>query len=123
VDGFEFTHKNTLLYSYYGGIYVHKAVGVVNNVQYGYGVDAVNPNATAAITQNRTIQEITFGFNQTLWRDTKYGALNLMGQYSWLSRNPWSVPTGDPSHAQLNIIFLNLRYTLPGAAPAASALK
>lgn len=123
VSGFELTHKNTLFYAYYGGIYVRKTLGIANGNEYGYGVTATAANFATAIAQNRTIQEATFGFNQTLWRDTKYGALNFMGQYSYLSRNPWSVPTGDPTKAALNIIFLNLRYTLPGAAPAASALK
>ena len=28
---------------------------------------------------NRSINEGTFGFNQTFWKDAKYGALNLMG--------------------------------------------
>jgi hypothetical protein len=123
VSGFEYTHKNTLLYSYYGGVYADRNVATVNGAQYGYGVDATGANYSAAISQNRSIQEGTFGFNQTLWRDTKYGALNLMGQYSYITRNPWSVAAGNPSHASLNIAFVNLRYTLPGAAPAASALK
>jgi len=39
--------------------------------------------------QNRLIQEITFGFNQTMWKSPKYGALNFMGQWSHVHRNPW----------------------------------
>jgi hypothetical protein len=76
----------------------------------GYGY------AGSANSQNRSIQEETVGFNQTLWRDAKYGALNFMGQYSYLSRNPWAVSTGGED-AHLNMAFLNLRYTLPGSAP------
>ena len=68
-------------------------------------------------SQNRTVQESTLGFNQTMWKDARYGALNLMGQYSYLSRNPWSVAAGSPRNALLNMVFLNLRYTLPGSAP------
>jgi hypothetical protein len=125
VSGLEYTHKNTFLYFYYGGVYVFRDVGIAGGLQYGYGVNATGPgsNYAVAISQNRTIQEATGGFNQTLWRDTKYGALNLMGQYSYLTRNPWSVAAGNPTQAKLNIAFLNLRYTLPGAAPAANALK
>ena len=110
VSGFEFTHRNSLLYAYYGGIYVYRNLaldtGGLNPI--GYGI------ATSAV-QNRNIQEETFGFNQTLWKDGKFGALNLMGQYSFLSRKPWA--TLDPSDAHLNMVFLNLRYTLPGSAP------
>ena len=125
VSGLEYTHKNTFLYFYYGGVYVFRDVGIAGGLQYGYGVNATGPgsNYAVAISQNRTIQEATGGFNQTLWRDTKYGALNLMGQYSYLTRNPWSVAPGNPTQAKLSIAFLNLRYTLPGTAPAATALK
>jgi hypothetical protein len=112
VSGFEFTHKNTLLYGYYGGIYIGRNVAIdTNGTRVGYGFIG-SPNG-----QNRTIQEGTFGFNQTLWKDAKYGALNFMGQYSYLSRNPWSAASGQPEDAHLNMLFLNLRYTLPGSAP------
>src|SRR6266699_707191 len=66
----------------------------------------------SSASQNRTIQEGTLGFNQTMWKDARYGALNLMGQYSYLTRNPWSVAVGSPQQALLNMVFLNLRYTL-----------
>jgi hypothetical protein len=125
VTGFEFTHANTLLYAYYGGIYVSKNATVDANgtTPIGYGF----PGSPSG--QNRTIQEETVGFNQTFWRNPTYGALNLMGQYSYLARDPWalsnaaSVALGSPKDAHLNMIFLNLRYTLPGAAPAAAALR
>ena len=58
------------------------------------------------------------GFSQTVCKDAKYGALNFMGQYSYLTRDPWFVVTGQPANAHLNMVFLNLRYTLPGSAPA-----
>ena len=54
---------------------------------------------------------------QTLWRDPKYGALQLMFQYSYLQRNPWYVATGQPSNANVNMVFWNLRYLLPGIPP------
>ena len=125
VSGLEYTHKNTFLYFYYGGVYVFRDVGIADGLQYGYGVNATGPgsNYAVAISQNRTIQEATGGFNQTLWKDAKYGALNFMGQYSYLTRNPWSVAAGNPTQAKLNIVFLDLRYTLPGTAPAGTTLK
>jgi hypothetical protein len=113
VSGIEYTHKNTLIYGYYGGLYVGRNVAIDTNgspVGYGY--------AGASAGQNRAIQEGTFGFAQTLWKNPKYGALTFMGQYSYLQRNPWYVATGQPKEAHLNMAFLNLRYTLPGSAPS-----
>ena len=118
VDGIEaVVNKNTLLYAYYGGIYVGRNVVVDANgtslVGYGY--------RGSSNSQNRAIQEISFGFNQTLWKDAKYGALNLMGQYEYLMRSPWywaaNVSGGKGTHD--NTIYFNVRYTLPGGAPAA----
>jgi len=42
-----------------------------------------------------------------------------MGQYSYLLRDPWYVnfATGQPANANNNMVFFNLRYTLPGSAP------
>jgi hypothetical protein len=127
VSGFEYTWKNTLLYGYYGAVYAYKNRATVNGLEYGYGVDAFQPgpvttNYAAAIAENRTIQEYTIGVNETLWKDAKYGAINLMAQYSYLFRDPWSVSPGNPLNAALNLGFLDLRYTLPGGAPSNAAL-
>jgi uncharacterized coiled-coil protein SlyX len=115
VEGFETTVNKTLLYAYYSGVYVGRNVAVDANgtslVGYGY--------RGSANSQNRTIQEITFGFNQTIWKDAKWGALNVMGQYAYIFREPWYVATNAPKAAHDNTIFMNLRYTLPGGAPAA----
>jgi len=112
VSGFEFTHGKTFLYGYFGEMYVWKNLALDASTPaktIGYGVPG-NP------AQNRNVAEETIGFNQTIWKDAKYGALNFMGQYSYLARNPWSFTTGGED-AHLNMIFLNLRYTLPGSAP------
>ncbi len=114
VDGFEVqATKKLFLYAYYGGIYVGRDVAVDANgtslVGYGY--------KGSANSQNRAIQEVSFGFNQTFWKDAKYGAINLMGQYEYLTRDPWYVATGAPKNTHDNTIYFNLRYTLPGSAP------
>lgn len=112
VTGFEYTHKNSLIYAYYGGIYVGRNTAVdTNGKLIGYGYSGASPS------QNRAIQEVSFGFNQAIWKDAKWGAVNFMGQYSHLARNPWNFSAGSPSNASLNMVFLNLRYTLPGSAP------
>ncbi len=116
VSGFEFTHGKVMLYGYYGGLYVWRnevldtsAAGATKpTVGYGF------PGSSTG--QNRSVQEYTLGFNQTMWRDAKYGALNLMGQYSYVVRDPWAAGSGGED-AHLNMVFLNLRYTLPGSAP------
>jgi len=116
VTGFEFTHGKFMLYGYWGWMYVWKNLALDASTPaktIGYGVPAQSG-------QNRNINEETVGFNQTIWRDPKWGAVNFMGQYSYLARNPWSVPTGiagGGEDAHLNMVFLNLRYTLPGSAP------
>lgn len=116
VDGFEFTHKKTQLYAYYGGAYIGKntALDANGTSLIGWGMES-GPNATNA--QNRAIQEATFGFTQTMWKNPKYGALLFMGQYSYLLRDPWFEKAGVNPNANVNMLFFNLRYQLPGSAP------
>jgi hypothetical protein len=113
VTGFEATAGKTLFYGYYGGVYINRNTALDANGKslIGYGFSGSGNG------QNRAIQEITFGTNTTIWKDAKYGALNLMFQYSYLQRNPWFVATGQPSDAHVHMGFFNLRYTLPGSAP------
>ncbi len=114
VSGVEYTHGNTLVYSYYGGLYVGRNVAIdTNGKPVGYGYSG-SPAA-----QNRSVQQATLGFAQTFWKDAKYGALTFMGQYSYVTRNPWFVAPAQPKSALLNMVWFNLRYTLPGSAPAA----
>ena len=113
VDGPEWTIKNTLLYAYYGGIYAGRNTAVdTNGSKVGYGYTG-SPNG-----QNRAIQEVTLGFNQTLWKNPRYGAINMMGQYEYLFRNPWYVAPGSPKAAHDNTIYFNIRYSLPGSMPS-----
>ena len=114
IDGFEArTWKNNLLlYAYYGGIYIGRDVAIdTNGTKVGFGYTG-SPNS-----QNRAINEVTFGFNQTLWASPRYGAINAMGQYEWLSRVPWFVAAGAPKGTHDNTIYFDLRYTLPGGMP------
>jgi hypothetical protein len=113
-SGIEITHKKTLLYGYYSGIYIMRNTAVDTSGKFiGYGYSG------APSGQNRNIQQVTFGFNQTIWKDAKWGAVNFMGQYAYLLRDPWYVnfATSQPSNANNNLVFFNLRYTLPGSAP------
>ncbi len=114
VTGFEFKPKKTLFYTYYGVVYIPKNMALDAN-----GTTKIGYGSIASDGQNRAIQEITFGTNTDLLKDAKWGALNLMFQYSYVQRNPWLAATGAPSNAHASMGFINLRYTLPGAPPPA----
>ncbi len=115
VDGFEAQMRpNTLIAMYYGGVYIGKNVAfdntatgstLVKPVYVGYGY----PGSTSY----RNGQEITFNWIQTLWKNKNYGALSLINQYSYVFKEPWSAPTAGPRQAHTNLIYVNLRYTLP----------
>jgi len=116
LDGIEAqVAKNTLLTAYYGGAYVAREV-------------TFDPNAPGSTLQkpvyagwgyqgstgfNRYIQQATFGWVQTLWKNSNYGALALINQYSYLWREPWYVSAGAPKQAHTNMVYIDLRYTLP----------
>ena len=57
--------------------------------------------------------EGTIGFTQIFFRDPKIGGLQLMVQYSYVKRTPFSVAAGAPSFAKANMVFINIRYVLP----------
>ena len=112
-EGFELTVKKWLWYSYYGNIYVERAqlLDANGKTPIGYGYSG-SPNS-----QNRSVNDVTFGFNDSLWKDARYGALSWMGQYEYLTRDPWYVAAGAPKSTHDNAIYFDLRYTLPGSMP------
>ena len=112
VTGFEFTQKNTLLFGYYGGMYVMRNTAVDTNGNSSAGASRIVEQPRIAKSRKPR-----FGFNQTFWKNPKYGAVNIIGQYSYLTRDPWYVATGTPANANINMLFFDLRYTLPGSAP------
>jgi hypothetical protein len=112
IGGFEDTIENTLLYTYYGGIYVGKNLSYTSATSAPVGYGPISSDG-----QNRMINELTFGFNQTIWKDPRYGAINLMGQYEWLEREPWFAASTAPKNTHDNTIYVNVRYSLPGSMP------
>jgi hypothetical protein len=129
VLGFEAPiNKSITLAGYYGGAYFQRNSfpditspvvlpftiscnglhGVLQNKQcVGFG-GANSPNAA-----NRSLQEGTFDWIQTFFKDPKYGALQLIMQYSYVTRSPWFVAAGAPKNAHLSMAYVNLRYVLP----------
>jgi hypothetical protein len=115
LDGFEFlAGRRATVYGYYGGSYFQKNVAVdpVTGNPIGYGYEG-SPSS-----HNRAIQQVTFGFSYVFWRKPEYGGLSLNTQYSHISRNPWDPVPSVLGDARVNMLFLGLRYLLPGAAPS-----
>jgi hypothetical protein len=114
VEGFEAqAGPKTLLFAYYGGVYIDK--NLIVDPATGHFVGYGFPGSSTA--QNRAIQEATFGFNHTFWRDPKFGALSFIAVYSYLIRSPWIAPETGPSTASSSVVWVDLRYTLPGTSP------
>jgi hypothetical protein len=78
-----------------------------NGTYVGYGYPG------SANTNNKEIYEYTLANTYTFWKNPSYGALQLIGQVSYLEREPWSVAAGTPSNANTTMVFLDLRYVLP----------
>lgn len=110
-DGLEVSVGKFVFYGYFGGVWVGRNVALDANgstlVGYGYTGSANN--------NNRVIDEVTFGWAQTIWKDAKWGALSYITQYQWTNRYPWYVAANQPASAHDNALYFDLRYTLPGA--------
>ncbi|HEY7334814.1 MAG TPA: hypothetical protein VH639_08015 [Bryobacteraceae bacterium] len=114
VNGFEYEPvPKWKFWGYYGGTWIGRIStfdpGALQPVGYGY---VGSPDS-----QNRTIQEVTAGFHRIFWSNPNYGSFQFAGQYSWLVRHPWYVAPGRPNSANLNMVYLGFRYTLPGSLP------
>ncbi len=99
---------SSMWYAYYGGAYFWRNFGVQAPGQYvGFGF----PGAPAAA--NRSVQEATIGLTRTFWKNPNYGALQLITQYSYLTRSPWALPAGTPANPHTHMVYADLRYVLP----------
>jgi hypothetical protein len=80
---------------------------LANGSYVGYGYPG------SSNSNNRSIDEFTLANTYTFWKNPSYGALQLIGQISRVERQPWYVASGQPSNANANMVFLDLRYVLP----------
>src|SRR5438445_10608331 len=118
IQGFDanFTDKVTLD-AYYGGAYFQRNAfqdvtsPLVTKPFIGFG-GTNSPNSAT-----RAYQEGTGGLTYTVWKDPKYGAMQWVAQGSYIRRSPWFVPAGAPTNAHAFMMFMSLRYILPGKAP------
>jgi hypothetical protein len=69
----------------------------------------------SANTTNRAVQEVTFDAIPTLWSNESYGKFQVITQYSYLVRSPWSTLTTPPTpkNAHTSMVYAGIRYTLP----------
>jgi len=111
--GIEATAKKSQFGFYYGGMYAQRNAfpdltsPLVTKPIIGFG--GINsPNSA-----NRAIQQGTFDWTQTFWKNPQYGAVLLVTQTSYLTRAPWFVPAGAPKNAHLVMGFVSVRYVLP----------
>ena len=108
IFGFEYAPTpKSQFFGYYSGTYFQKNYTVVSPGNYlGFGF----PGSSSA---NRQFQEPSFGYYYTFWKNPKYGALQFIGEYAYLTRAPWYVAPGTPSTAHAHMLFGSLRFTLP----------
>jgi uncharacterized coiled-coil protein SlyX len=105
--------RKTLFYGYYGGMYAERnsrldiTSTAATQPYIGFGGPGSSNN------NNRAIQEPSIGWIQTFWKSPQYGALQLITQGSYLTRNPWYYATGAPKDAHLAMVWVDLRYVLP----------
>ena len=123
IGGFEYQATSRyMFYGYYGGAYFQRNFGslpatptsscdgVSGFTCVGFGFPG------SANTSNRAIQEGTFGIIPTLWSNENYGRLQIISQYSYLIRSPWSILSAsgpNPKNAHTNMVYFGLRYILP----------
>jgi hypothetical protein len=123
IGGFEYqATPRYMFYGYYGGAYFQRNFGFLAAAPtsscdgisgftcVGFGFPG------SANISNRAIQEATIGVIPTLWSSENRGRFQIITQYSYLVRSPWSIPvtTGpNPKNAHSSIVYLGLRYVLP----------
>ncbi len=114
IGGFEYqVNPRTMFYGYYGGAYYQRntAIFIDPTTQKASLIGFGFPGSPSS--HNRSIQEGTFGIIQTFWKNPRYGALQLITQYSYLTRNPWSVAKDAPKNAHTSMGYVDVRYLLP----------
>jgi hypothetical protein len=106
--------------AYYGAAYFQRNFGALPtpgstcNGLIGFSCVGFGFPGSANIT-NRAIQEATFDAIPTLWSSENYGKFQVIMQYSYLVRSPWSTLTTPPTpkNAHLSMVYAGIRYILP----------
>jgi hypothetical protein len=119
IGGFEWqTTPRYTVAAYYSGAYFQRnfgflpATGSTCDGQVGFTCVGFGFPGSSN-TANRAVQEATFDFIPTVWSSPYYGKLQLIMQYSYLTRAPWFVAAGTPKNAHLSMVYADVRYILP----------
>ena len=97
----------TMIFGYYGTVRIDQETALdTDGGSIGYGT----PGAAGA---NKSIEETTVGANHAFFRHPNYGSMQLIVQYSYVTRKPWSVPEGTPSTAHAHVVYVAARYVIP----------
>lgn len=119
IGGFEWQATRKYMFdAYYGGAYFKRNFdalpttgstcnGLIGFSCVGFGFPG------SANSSNRAVQEITFDAIPTLWSNESYGKFQVITQYSYLVRSPWSVAATQPKNAHTSIVYAGVRYILP----------
>jgi hypothetical protein len=133
LGGFEWQPNSKFqLYAYYGGAYFQRNYGIQCFVQPATAPPTVPPSPTvcnstpsstpfyvgfgypgSSSSANKSVQEPTIGYVQTLWKNPRWGALQIITQYSYVTRAPWYVALNAPKNAHLSMVYADVRYVLP----------
>ncbi|HWG40403.1 MAG TPA: hypothetical protein VN658_07635 [Candidatus Acidoferrales bacterium] len=113
IAGFEAQAGKKTLLGFYGGVMYAQRNSVLDITKTGTPAFIGFGGPGSLTTNNRAIQEVTFDWNQTFWKNPQYGSVFLVNQLSYISRSPWVVKAGDPKNAHLTQVFVSLRYALP----------
>ncbi len=104
---YQFTRASQL-FAYYNGAYFNRNFITVSPGNYlGFGYPGSSSLA------NRQIQEATIGYARIFWKNSNFGSFQAHGQYSYVTRAPWSVAPQSDSTMHTHMIFSGLRFTLP----------
>ncbi len=99
---------NDTISAYWSEIQIGKRYNQLSTGAYvGYGYPG------SSNSDNKSIEELTLANTYTFWKNPAYGALQVIGQVSYVNREPWYVAAGQPSSANMTMVFLDLRYVLP----------
>ncbi len=96
------------VYAYYSRADIGRKfvqTGATTGVGYGY--------VGSSSSDNKWIDEWTFGDTYTVWKNATYGDLKALVQASYINRQPWYIAPGAPSKAHVGMLFFDLRYDLP----------
>lgn len=115
IGGFEYQiTPKTMYYGYYGGAYFGRNYSIIPAATLGGAPTYLGfgfPGSPSSA--NKSVQEATFGIIRTFWKNEHYGALQLITQYSYVTRAPWYVASGNPKNANLSQVYTDIRYVLP----------